>query len=250
MPPSPPPSADPAPWLPSTVLLLGTDAAGKNHVADVWIRRLAELGQPLLVQEGWLSAPPGEPQGDDEKSWLSKLAEETFLTVFPLLAWALPTILNLLLYRDLRRFPDDGRRRLVVSHSALRILAFTLGARGRGEKDLPASSRRALAAFRRRSRAVVLVLDVDHDVRRRRIEARRDRGDDDPFDRFMLADGERSERIEACLVDLATEDLGAHLIVNDALDDDALWRELQNACAAAAGRADSAGQRDAGDPSG
>ncbi|MEM1181381.1 MAG: hypothetical protein AAGM22_23765 [Acidobacteriota bacterium] len=218
-------------WLPQTLVLLGTDAAGKNHVARVWVDRLTELGRAPAVQEGWLSSTPAPPRDDDDKSVASHLAEALFLRVFPLIAWAMPTVLHGLLRRDLRRFPRDRQNRLVVSHSVLRILAFCLGARGRSQ--IPPRSASAVEAFRRGSGAVFIVLDVDHEVRRRRIEDRVSRDDADPFDRYMLADAERSERIEACLVQLATQHLGAHLIVNNNLDDGALWRELETACRAA-----------------
>ncbi|MEM6797782.1 MAG: hypothetical protein AAF725_27685 [Acidobacteriota bacterium] len=219
------------PWLPRTLLLLGTDAAGKNHVAKVWALRMGAAGEPPILQEGWLAGPPVALDAEEAKSPLSHLAEWIFLRVFPWIARGMPPALNFLIRRDARRFRADGRRRLVISHSALRILAFCLAAPGRQTRPLPESSRRAIAELRRRSGARVVVLDVPHEVRRRRIEARLARDDSDPFDRFMLADGERSERIEACLVELAVEHLDAHLIVNDELDDDALWAELKAACA-------------------
>ena len=227
-----PRSPDHASWLPRTIVLLGTDAAGKNHVARVWARRLHEQGVDLTIHEGWLAAPATGPDGDDDKSFFSHLAEQVFLLVFPLIGWIMPPILNWLIRRDARRFTDDGQRRLIVSHSALRILAFTLGARGRTIETLPASSRRAVRELHRQSRAIVFVLDVDPDVRRRRIEERVERSDSDPFDRYMLTDMTRAERIEAFLVDLATRQMDAHLIVNNQLDDDALWTELEEACRA------------------
>ena len=219
-------------WLPRTILLLGTDASGKNHVADVWIQRLDESGHAPILQEGWLAGDAVDPDHDEEKSWLSHLAERTFLAVFPWIAWGMPLALRFLIRRDARRFRPDGRRRLVVSHSALRILAFCLGAQGRGLDALSDSMRQAVRELVERSAARVIVLDVDHDVRRRRIEARIAKADADPFDRYMVADPVRSERIEACLVSLATELMDAHLIVNNALDDDALWTQLEEACKA------------------
>lgn len=217
-------------WLPETILLLGTDAAGKNHVAEVWLRRLGELGVSVELHEGWLAGRPSDPEAVDEKSFFSHLAEQTFLRVFPLIGWVMPLALNVLIWLDGRRFSVDGTRRLVVSHSALRILAFTLGARGRGIESLPASSRRIVRDFHRRSGATVLVLDVDPEVRQQRLQARLDRGGADPFDRYMLADPVRSERIEACLVQLAVRHMDAHLIVNNQLDDEALWAELEKGC--------------------
>ena len=227
-------------WLPRTLMLLGTDAAGKNHVAQVWVARMRELGLDPILQEGWLANPPADPGHDTEKSALSHLAERTFLALFPWIAWGMPFALRFLLRRDARRFRshggrEDGRRRLVVSHSALRILAFCLGARRRGLDALSESTRRAVRELHESSQALVIVLDVDHEVRQRRIEGRLARHDSDPFDRYMLADPDRSERIEACLVELAVELMGAYLIVNDALDDDALWAHLEEACQAGAG---------------
>ena len=45
----------------------------------------------------------------------------------------------------------------------------------------------------------------------------------------MLADPDRAERIEHCLVELATRYLNATVIKNDDLDDAALARELNRA---------------------
>lgn len=224
--------ADPGSWLPRTIVLLGTDASGKNHVARVWAQRMTELGLAPILQEGWLGSAPVAPDLDEAKSWFSHLAERTFLFVYPWIAWGMPFALNLLIHRDIRRFPADDRRRLVVSHSALRILAFCLGARGHGIDTLSESTRHAVRELYKRSRALVIVLDVDHEVRRRRIEARVAEADADPFDRFMLADPVRSERIEACLVGLAVEHMDAHLIINNSLGDEALWAQLKEACKA------------------
>ena len=107
-------------WLPQTLLLLGTDAAGKNHVARVWTQRMAQLGVEVRQQEGWLSASAAEPEADDDKSWLSHVAEQTFLWVFPCIAWGMPWALRFLMRRDVQRFSMDGQRRLIISHSALR----------------------------------------------------------------------------------------------------------------------------------
>ena len=193
---------------------------------------MTELGLTPTVHEGWLSSPSADPHSEDEKSWFSHLAERTFLVVFPWIAWGMPFALRFLIRRDARRYRPDGKRRLTVSHRGLRILAFCLGAQGRGIDALSESSRRVVRELHERSQALVIVLDVDHEVRQRRIEARIAEGDVDPFDRYMLADPARSERIEACLVSLATELMDAHLIVNNALDDDALWAHLEQACRA------------------
>lgn len=73
------------------------------------------------------------------------------------------------------------------------------------------------------------MLDVAPATRRRRIAARHRSGMGDPLDRYMLADPERAERIERCLVELATRYLNAAVIENDDLDDATLERELARA---------------------
>ena len=73
------------------------------------------------------------------------------------------------------------------------------------------------------------MLDVAPATRRRRIAARIRSGTVDPFDRYMLADPDRAERIEGCSVDLATRYLNATVIENDDLDAAALERELARA---------------------
>ena len=122
---------------------------------------------------------------------------------------------------------------LVVSHSALRILAFYLGQNDRYEqtKTLPNWLAEAIARVKRVSGALVIVLDVDDATRQQRIQKRLLEGSIDPFDRFMAEDSERSERIEACLVSLARKYYGAHMIENNDLTDEVLWDEFQTACA-------------------
>jgi hypothetical protein len=105
----------------------------------------------------------------------------------------------------LRRFPL-----VVVSHTALRLLALILGQHREGWAAL---ARRPILARTLRAApppgTTVVVLDVAPATRRRRIAARIQSGTDDPFDRYMLADLDRAERIEGCLVELATHCLNA-----------------------------------------
>jgi hypothetical protein len=118
---------------------------------------------------------------------------------------------------------------VVVSHTALRLLALVLGQHREGWAALarrPALERTLRAAP---PGTTVVVLDVAPATRRRRIAARIRSGTVDPFDRYMLADPDRAERIEYCLVELATRYLNAAVIENDDLDDAALERELERA---------------------
>ena len=56
----------------------------------------------------------------------------------------------------------------------------------------------------------------------------------DPFDRYMVADLQRAEHIEACLVALATRYLNATVIANDDLDEASLEAALTQAIRSAA----------------
>ena len=219
-------------WVPKTVMLLGTDASGKNHVARLWARRLRELGCELVIKEGRISAGPAEDRGHEEKGRLALLAERGFLIFFPLTRWFLPPLVSLLMHLDARAYRAGGGNSLIVSHSALRILAFCLGQNDRylARETLPTWLEQAIRRLQLVSGAVVIVLDVDDQIRQARIRQRLEQGSIDPFDAFMAADSARSERIEACLVALARRYFNAHLFENNNLDDEALWREFEKAC--------------------
>ncbi len=135
-----------------------------------------------------------------------------------------------LLARDRRRFRLSAVPLVVVSHTALRLLALVLGQQRAGWTALarrPALERALRTALP--PGTTVVVLDVTPATRRRRIAARIQSGTVDPFDRYMLADPDRAERIEGGLVELATRYLNATVIENDDLDDAALARELNRA---------------------
>ena len=117
----------PSQWLPQTMLLLGTDASGKNHVASLWTKRLRAQGCQVEVRESRLCGAIAERDDHGDKSRLSHMAEQGFLLLFPLVKWMIPPAMALLLHWDARRFKPPGKNLLVVSHNPLRILAFTLG---------------------------------------------------------------------------------------------------------------------------
>lgn len=219
--------------LPTTVLLLGTDASGKNYVAKRLAERMRRMGRKVVVREGWLAAAPA-PAEEVSKGRLSLLAEATFIRLFPLMRWFLPRALAFLMARDSRRFQlAHHHTQLIVSLNTLRILAFTLASRRKthAEQPLPPWLERRLRNLKRDPNAVVLVLDVDDEVRKARIAKRMAGGDADPFDRYMAADGVRSERIESCMIWMAKTYLGATVIANNDLDDAALWSHFRAACA-------------------
>ncbi len=219
-------------WTPETVLLLGTDASGKNHVGRLLVSRMKEAGCHLDVREGFLCGKPFEEKDHGEKGRLALLAESVFLWLFPITRYFLPFAMGVVLRLDALRFKRRGQKTFVISHNALRVLAFCLGQNKRFLKGGKLSKwmEASIGSIQRASGALVIVLDVEDQIRQKRIQARLQEGSIDPFDRFMAADSERSEQIEACLVGIAQQYYGAHVIENNDLSDDALWEAFQEAC--------------------
>ena len=116
---------------------------------------------------------------------------------------------------------------LVVSHTAIRLLAFALGHLFDRAEDihLPAFTVRALHAIAATGLRCV-VLDIDHAIRAERLAQRNTRGTLDYFDRYMGSDPQRSERIEEFLVWIGRTHLGAVRVENNNLSDAELLAAL------------------------
>lgn len=212
--------------FPEVLVILGTDAAGKNHVADVVARALARSGRRVELREGWFSKPPTPVEA--EKGALSLFQEQLFLSTFGINRYLIPSLITLLVKRDLRRFRKPDHPLIVVSHTGLRILAFYLGHRFRRLEDIrmPAFLDLTLRALLPVTRAKAIVLDIDDHIRRQRIARRTRGGDVDPFDRYMARDSARSERIENIMVWLGQTYLNAFRIENNDLDEAELTGEV------------------------
>ena len=205
------------PNFPETLLILGTDLAGKDHFANVVSDAATAAGVQVERRRGWLCARPDQERTSEGKSWSRLWLERLFLATLPLHCRLLPTLTGLLLFVDVRLFrrPAAGLA-CVVSHTAVRLLAIACGHLvDRVEAiRLPRITVRGLRAMRATGVRVV-VLDIDHAVRIQRLADRRGRGTVDHFDRYMGSDPVRSERIEACLVHIACAWLGATRIDNN-----------------------------------
>ena len=214
---------------PPVLLILGTDAAGKDYVADFLIRRWSAAGYSIEKRAGGFSAAPADARSSSERKgrW-GRFQEHVFIRLFPLLRPLLPGVAGWLLRRDRRRFRPTDRPVVVVSHTALRLLAFVRG-QVLAPPPLSPALQPALRALRETTRATVIVLDIDPAIRQRRIGARIECGTVDPFDRYMLADRVRAERIESGLVELAVGFLNAKVIENNDLDAAALEAALARA---------------------
>ncbi|MEM7248427.1 MAG: hypothetical protein AAF533_24045 [Acidobacteriota bacterium] len=209
---------------PATLLVLGTDASGKDHVANVLEKAYAEAGHEAERRNSRFSGSVSQATTSEDKGALSLLAERIFLRTFPILHRLLPLVVTVYLKLDGVLFRESSRPLIVVSHTALRVLALCLAHRHRtrDELRLPSSLERALVSLRERTQPVTMVLDCEDATRRRRIREREKRGKADHFDRFMARDSERSERTEDFLVWIAVTYLGAVHVLNDDLDDDEL----------------------------
>jgi hypothetical protein len=214
---------------PPVLLILGTDAAGKDYVTDFLIRRWQARGYSLEKRAGAFAAAPVDARSSSERKgrW-GRFQEQGFLTLFPLIRPLTPYLAQKLLARDQQRFRPSDRPVVVVSHTALRLLAFAYGPILPPPPLSPALAQ-ALHALQATTSPTVIVLDIDPAIRQQRIAARVQQGTVDPFDQYMQADRERAERIERYLVTLAMEHLQAGVIENNDLADDALEMALADA---------------------
>lgn len=214
---------------PSVLLILGTDAAGKDYVADFLVRRWQARGHLLEKRAGAFAGAAVDARSSSaRKGRWGRFQERVFLTLFPLVRPLTPYLAQKLLARDQQRFRPADRPLVVVSHTALRLLAFAYGPILPPPPLSPALGQ-ALHALQATTRATAIVLDIDPAIRQQRIAARVRQGTVDPFDQYMQADVERAERIERYLVTLAIEYLQAGVIENNHLTDDALEMALADA---------------------
>ncbi len=211
---------------PPVLLILGTDAAGKDHVADVLIRHWRTQGYSMEKRAGAFAAAPVDDRSSSERKgrW-GRFKEQVFIRVFPLIRGLTPWLTQALLIRDQRRFRPPTQPLVVVSHTVLRLLALAQG-QVTPPPPLAPTLIQALHALQTTTGATVIVLDVDPAIRQQRITARVQQGTVDAFDQYMLADRDRAERIEQSLVTVAKEHLHAVVIENNNATDDALVAAL------------------------
>ncbi|MGE0087515.1 MAG: hypothetical protein AB7S75_24160 [Desulfococcaceae bacterium] len=214
--------------VPDVLLILGTDASGKNHVTNFIVNELGKAGYEVEKREGWFSKEPGDAVSSEGKGWFDLMKEKVFLATFPLTKHLMPVLLFFLLQNDLKRFRKSHKKIIVISHTALRVLAFWLGHRFEREEDirLPGFLDRVLKNIIPVTGTKTIVLDIDHEIRKKRIRKRRESGNADNFDLYMAKDSLRAERIENFLIWLGKNRLNAVIIENNDLDDNALFRGI------------------------
>jgi len=217
--------------IPDLVLILGTDASGKNHVTNFIADMMEKAGYEAEKRDGWFSQKNSDVVSSEGKGWFDLTKENVFLATFPLTKYFMPFLLVFLLHCDLKRFRKSSRKTIVISHTALRILAFWLGHRFEKQEDirLPGFLDRVLRNILPITGAKTIVLDIADEIRKKRIGTRLKSGNADNFDLYMAKDGRRSERIENFLIWLGKTYLHAMIIENNDLADADLFREVSNA---------------------
>ncbi len=210
---------------PQTILILGTDMSGKDHVANVVADAAQAAGLQMERRRGAFSNRPDRRRTSENKGSFILWLEWAFLATLPLHCRLLPFLAALMIRYDLFRFRRPARASLlVVSHTAIRLLAFALGHLYSCVEEIrmPEMAKRALRAIPEVTGARTFVLDVDHQVREERMARRLTQGTLDNFDRYLGKDPVRSERIEDFLVWIGMQYLGATRIENNDLPDDVL----------------------------
>lgn len=204
-----------------TLMIIGTDLSGKNHVANLLVDELHGKGLRVEKREGKFSAPPTTATTSEDKSAAALFAEWAFIHTFALHHRLIPLVVTHLIKKDLRKFrqaPD--RVTLVISHTPLRVLAFYLAHlyERKEEIRLPTHLDNALKSLKTTG-VRALVLDIDHHIREQRAAQRKARETLDHFDRYLAADHELSERMEDFLIWLCRTYLGASKLLNNDLTD-------------------------------
>lgn len=211
--------------MPRLLLIIGTDASGKDHVARLALRHLRERGANLERRRGWLSAPACDAHSSEHKGPVRLLAERLFLRIHPLIGWAMAPALALCILADTRLFRTLRRRpALIVSHTALRLLAFHMG--HDASFRMPDRLARAIEGMRDAGLVTLLVTSAAP-LRLQRIEGRVRRDKVDNFDLYMASRPRLAEDIAAALERIAVLHLGAATIRNDAHGDEGILQELR-----------------------
>lgn len=214
------------PWdIPDVILLLGTDASGKDHVANVLMKMIHDSGGEVEKRQRFFSGTPTRAVSSEGKGAFETLQEKLFLRFFKHLGPILPMLVSLVTLWDLRRFRLPKEKKLVViGHNCMRALGFYLAHNFKSPEQirLPWYLVRVIETLLSKTEVHVIALDVEDHVRKQRIAKRISEGAEDEFDKYMHKDGDRSEHIEACLVYLSLKYLEGQLIENNDLTEEEL----------------------------
>lgn len=216
--------------LPDIIVIIGTDAAGKDHVANIVEQMILEEGGLVEKRKRYLTGKLTTKSSSSEKSALELFLENVFLWFFPRLGFILPPILTAILRRDIARLSPIDKKIIIVGHNCLRGLAFYWGHSDTDHTNIRPSRtlQKAFNSMNTIPGLHTLVLDVENDIRKKRIAAREKKNEADNFDRYMAANPARSEQIEDVLVWLTTTYLDGQLIINNDISETQIRHHLLN----------------------
>jgi len=216
--------------MPDVILLIGTDASGKDHIAGVLEKMIEEGGGCVEKRKRSFSGPVTQETSSANKGLADRIQESLFLTLYPLCGRALPWLFCAWTRLDLMMFRPPHKKLIVVGHNGLRAMAFHWARHASKTGGLPpvsSSAYRSFARLRQQTGAHAIVLDVDHAVRHKRIQERVAKDVADRFDLHMLENPSFSEHVEASLVKGAQGLLNAELIINNDLKEDAIRARIR-----------------------
>lgn len=185
-------------------------------MARIVHEHLCAAGCAREKRRGWFSALANTEESSEHKSTLRLWAEQIFLFAYPKFAWAVIPGVSLAVRADLW-FLRTVRRppALVVSHTALRLLAFHVGHLPHTTQwKLPASLETTLRSVPKHG-IVTLVVDTDTHIRLQRIAERIHRDKVDFFDLYMAAHPALGEQIAQALREIAMRYLEATPLPNN-----------------------------------
>lgn len=209
--------------IPDIVLIVGTDASGKDHLANILTQMITEAGGTWERRKRLLTGKPTQECHNAPKSRLELLLEKLFLLLLPSLGFLLPGGAEKILRHDIQKIRRQVSRNkvVVVGHNCLRGLAFYWGHHC-GSRHISPSLAQTLQRMRTIPGLFTIVLNVDDALRKIRIAKRAKRGLADHFDEYLMRNGALSVRIEETLVWLTRTYLGAMVIRNDDLPEEEL----------------------------
>ncbi|MDM8516113.1 hypothetical protein QUF76_07935 [Desulfobacterales bacterium HSG16] len=215
---------------PDILLILGTDASGKNYVANFIADTVEKAGFEIEKRDGGFSKEPSDVVSSEDKSWFSLIKEKMFLATFNLTKFMVMPLMAFLIKKDLKNFRKSDLTTIVISNTPLRILSFYLGHKfdNIDQIKIPDYMDDALKSIARIG-AKTIILDIDDTVRKKRIAIRLESGKADYFDLYMAEDAVRSERIENFLVWIGKKYLNAIVIENNDLNETELFDRISEA---------------------
>jgi hypothetical protein len=217
--------------VPDVILLIGTDAVGKDHVANILMNMIHEAGYVAEKRHRFLSTRIRLSMRNENKTPWELFLEWLFLEVYPSLGFLLPPIINRLLRRELKIFKQSDRKIIVVGHNYLRGLAFYWERRYSYPEQInvPTDLDRTLTDLGALSGLYPMVISVDEKLRKERIVKRILNGKADFFDRYMIEDSDRAQRIQTVLRWMVQKYLKGRLLENNDLSEPALRKYIVTA---------------------